>query len=58
MRHALGQACMGPAAPATALGVVGIIHHQECSVPTWATTLAALAAAAGVMMVAAVAEYQ
>lgn len=58
--HALGQACMGPAAAATALGLVSIIHHKERSVLTWATTLGALAAAvaAGVMMYSAVAAYQ
>jgi hypothetical protein len=60
VRHALGQACIGPAAAATALGLVSIIHYKERSALTWATTLAALAAAAaaGVMMVTAVAEYQ
>ncbi|MDN4645895.1 hypothetical protein [Arthrobacter sp. PsM3] len=58
--NSLGQACIGPAAAATALGLVSIIHHKERSVLTWATTLAALAAAvaAGMMMVTAVAEYQ
>ncbi|MBX7442319.1 MULTISPECIES: hypothetical protein [unclassified Arthrobacter] len=58
--HALGQACVGPAASATALGLVGIIHYRERSVLTWATTTGAFAAAvaAGVMMYSAVAQYQ
>jgi hypothetical protein len=58
--HALGQACIGPAAAATALGLVSVVHYKERSVLIWATTLAALAAAvaAGVMMYSAVAQYQ
>ena len=60
VRQALGQAWIGPASAAAALGLVSIIHHKERSLLTWATTLAALAAAvvAGVMMYSAVAEYQ
>lgn len=58
--HGLGQAFMGPAAAATALGLVSIIHYKERAVLTWATTLAALAAsvAAGLMMYSAVAQYR
>ncbi|MBP1136465.1 hypothetical protein JOE31_002697 [Arthrobacter sp. PvP023] len=58
--NSLGQACMGPAAAATALGLVSIIHDKERSLLTWATTVFALAAAvaAGVMMYSAVAQYQ
>lgn len=58
--HALGQAFAGPAAAATALGLVSIIHYKERSVLIWITTLAALAAAvaAGVSMYSAVAGYQ
>jgi hypothetical protein len=40
---ALGQACIAPAAAATALGLASLIHYGERSVLTWATTLAALA---------------
>lgn len=39
----LGQACIAPAAAATALGLVGLIHYGERSVITWAITLATLA---------------
>jgi hypothetical protein len=43
VRMALGQACIAPAAAATALGLASLIHYGERSVLTWATTLAALA---------------
>lgn len=58
--NSLGQACLAPAAAATALGLVSVIHHKERSVLTWATTLAALAAtvAAAAIMLSTFAEKQ
>lgn len=56
----LGQACIAPAAAATALGLVGLIHHGDRSLLTWATTLAALALtlATAVIMLSASAQLQ
>jgi hypothetical protein len=54
----LGQACIAPAAAATALGLVSLIHYGERSVLTWAITLAALALtlATAVIMLSASAQ--
>ena len=56
----LGQACIAPAAAATALGLVGLIHHGDRSLLTWATTLAALALtlSTAVIMLSASAQFQ